>query len=87
MVPDDPRPVPPKLPVDELHEALGDHPEGREALEKLNAALAEEAPSHEAVHEHVATLQSIPAIGATVASWLESPRTQVYLKWLSDIGL
>jgi hypothetical protein len=79
--------TPPHLPYDELHEALGEHPEGRAALENLNAALKKDAPSRAEVEHHAAQLHSIPGITATVANWLESPQTQVYLKWLSDIGL
>jgi hypothetical protein len=79
--------TPPQLPYDELHQALGDHPEGRAALDNLNAALQKEPPSRAEVEHHAAQLHSIPDITATVANWLESPQTQVWLKWLSDIGL
>jgi hypothetical protein len=79
--------TPQQLPYDELHEALGDHPEGRAALANLNAALQKDSPSRAEVEHHAAQLHSIPDITATVANWLESPKTQVWLKWLSDIGL
>jgi hypothetical protein len=79
--------TPPELPYEELHEALGDHPEGREALDNLHAALKKETPTRAEVEHHAAQLHSIPDIAASVANWLESPQTQVWLKWLSDIGL
>jgi hypothetical protein len=78
---------PPNLPYDELHHALGDHPEGQAALDNLNAALQKEPPSRAEVEHHAAQLHSIPDVTATVANWLESPQMQVYLKWLSDVGL
>ncbi len=86
MTSSDPK-SPQQLPYDELHQALGDHPEGREALDSLHAAISKQPASRAEIEHHAARLHSIPAITATVANWLESPQTQVYLKWLSDIGL
>lgn len=77
----------PHPPYDELRSDLGDHPEGRAALDDLHASLAAPAPDAKHVRSHVERLRGIPAIEARIAVWYESPRTQNWLQILNDAGL
>jgi hypothetical protein len=81
------RPPTPHPPYDELRSALGDHAEGHAALDDLHAALSETAPQPEHVSASVKRLRSIPVLEARIANWWDAPRTQNWLKILSDAGL
>lgn len=80
-------PTIPHPPYDEFRTALGDHPEGHAALDDLHAGLhaAEPAPAHLAAS--VERLRTIPVLEAHIANWWDAPRTQNWLKILSDAGL
>jgi hypothetical protein len=80
-------PSTPHPPYDEFRSALGDHPEGRAALDDLQAALHAPAPQAEHVSASVRRLRAIPVLEARIANWWDEPRTQNWLKILSDAGL
>jgi hypothetical protein len=84
---DSERPPTPHPPYDELRTALGDHTEGQAALDDLQAALHDDTPRPEHVSASVQRLRTIPVLEARIANWWDSPRTQNWLKILSDAGL
>jgi hypothetical protein len=81
------RPAIPHPPYDELRSALGDHPAGHAAVDELHAALHEPAPAPERVTASAQRARAIPVLEARIANWWDSPRTQNWLKILSDAGL
>ena len=81
------RPDIPHPPYDEFRSALGEHSEGHAALDDLAAALHEPAPEPAQVTASVDRLRAIPVLEARIANWWDSPRTQNWLKILSDAGL
>jgi hypothetical protein len=81
------RPPTPHPPYDELRSALGEHAEGHAALDDLHAALTDPAPQSEHVSASVGRLRTIPVLEARIANWWDAPRTQNWLKILSDAGL
>ena len=86
---DDPRrpSAGPHLPYDELHAALGDEPAARAELDALRARLGDARPDAGAVRRHVAALRGIRQIEARIANWWDDPRTQQWVKSLSDTGI
>ncbi len=78
---------PPKLPLDDLKSALGEHPEGHAALDDLHAAMNDTAPRIVHVHAAVDRLRAIPEIEARVANWFDSPDVQRWIYALSETGL
>lgn len=80
-------PQPPPFPHDDVHSALGEHPEGAQALRGLQTELASEKPDSAAVQRHVGVLSSIPGVRPLVENWVESPATQHWLQVLGNIGL
>ena len=81
------RPETPHPPYDEFRSALGEHPEGQAALDDLHAALHDTAPQPATVQASVGRLRTIPVLEARIANWWDAPRTQNWLKILSDAGL
>jgi len=84
---DSQRPPTPHPPYDELRSALGEHTEGHAALDDLQAELHDAAPQAAHVSASVARLRTIPVLEARIANWWDAPRTQNWLKILSDAGL
>lgn len=81
------RPEIPHPPYEELRSALGDHPEGHAALDELHATLHGDTARASDVEAHVGRLRTIPVLEARIANWWDAPRTQNWLKILSDAGL
>jgi len=81
------RPQPPHPPYDEYRSALGADSPGHAAIDDLHAALNESAPQPEHIWASVDRLRAIPVLEARIANWWDSPRTQNWLKILSDAGL
>ena len=81
------QPPTPHPPYDELRAELGDHPDGRAALDELHAAMHEHTPRPADVTAPVERLRTIPVLEARVANWWDSPRTQNWLKIIADTGL
>jgi hypothetical protein len=77
----------PDLPLDELRNALGDHPEGLAATDALHASVNHETPNAEHITEHVHTLRGIPAAEAVIANWYESEPVQRFVLNLTNAGL
>ena len=80
-------PSTPHPPYEQYRSALGDHPEGHAALDDLRTALHAPEPEASKVSASVERLRAIPVLEAQIANWWDSPRTQNWLKILSDAGL
>jgi hypothetical protein len=80
-------PHPPHPPYDEYRSALGEDTEGHAAIDDLRAALHDSEPQRAHISASVDRLRAIPVLEARVANWWDSPRTQNWLKILSDAGL
>ena len=81
---DAPRPQPP---LEELRNALGDHPEGMAATDALHASVNHETPNAEHITRHVHTLRGIPAAEAVIANWYESEPVQRFVLNLTNANL
>ena len=81
------RPQTPHPPYDRFRSALGDHAEGHAAVDDLHAALHADSPNARNVTTSVERLRGIPLLEAHIATWLEAPGTQHWLKMISDAGL
>ncbi len=81
------RPETPHPPYDDFRSALGEHPDGHAAVDDLQRTLNTDSPRAADVHASVERVGAFPALQAHVATWLEAPRTQNWLKILSDAGL
>jgi hypothetical protein len=77
----------PQPPFDELHDALGDHPAGKAALEELHATLGDGGAQAHTVRGLVERLRAIPVIEARILDWWENPATQRWVMNLSNSGL
>jgi hypothetical protein len=84
---DSDRPATPHPPYDDYRSALGEHPQGHAAIDDLHAALHEDEPQPAHIAASVERLRTIPVLEARIANWWDSPRTQNWLKILSDAGL
>jgi hypothetical protein len=81
------RPPIPHPPYDELRSASDAHPEAGTAIDELHAELHEPEPRTERIAQSVQRLRTIPVLEAQIANWWDAPRTQQWLKILSDAGL
>lgn len=82
--PDNDRPAPP---TSDLRDALNDHPEALQSAQALHDEWHGDKPDPDSLHRHVGFLSSIPAAEAIVANWWDDPRTQQFVKSLTDAGL
>ncbi len=80
-------PVTPHPPYDEYRAAIGEHAAGQAALDDLHAAMHAPEPHAGRVAASVERLRTLPVIEAQIANWWDAPRTQNWLKILSDAGL
>ena len=83
----DQEPVRPDLPYDELHAALGADPAARASLEALRAHVEQPAPDPAALQTHVDALRGVRDVEARIANWWDDPKTQLWIKGLTDAGL
>jgi hypothetical protein len=83
---DDDRGVP-HPPYDQLRNELGDDPAAARAFEERRAHLHGPAPVQATVTQHVDVLRAVRTIEARIANWWDDPRTQQWVKSLSDTGL
>ena len=83
---DDDRGVP-HPPYDELRNELGDDPAAARALDDLHAHLHGPSPVRATVTSQVDLLRSVRTIEARIVNWWDDPRTQQWIKSLSDTGI
>jgi len=77
----------PHPPYDQLRNELGDDPAAAHALDELQAHLHGSAPQRATVARQVDLLRSVRTIEARIANWWDDPRTQQWVKSLSDTGI
>jgi hypothetical protein len=83
----DQRPPRPDLPYDELHAAIGSDAEARASLEALRTHVEHSSPDPSAVQTHVDALRGVRDVEARIANWWDDPKTQLWIKGLTDAGL
>ncbi len=78
---------PPRLPTDQLHDALeGDHAAHAE-IDALHAELGRDQPSTDEIHARVERLRGLPQVTSILANWWDDPRTQLFIHELTIAGL
>jgi hypothetical protein len=77
----------PELPYEDLHAAIGPDEAARAQLDALRAHLERPQPDPAAVQTHVDALRGVRDIEARIAIWWEDPKTQLWIKGLTDAGL
>jgi hypothetical protein len=77
----------PELPYEDLHAAIGPDEAARAQLHALRAHLTHESPDPAKVKTHVDSLRAIHDIEARIANWWDDPKTQIWIKGLTDAGL
>ena len=77
----------PEFPYDELHTAIGSDAEARARLDALRAHVDHPTPDPVAVETHVDALRSVRDVEARIANWWDDPKTQIWIKGLTDAGL
>jgi hypothetical protein len=80
-------PVRPDFPYDDLHAAIGDDASARASLDALRANLDHPTPDAAAVKTHVDALRHVRDVEARIANWWDDPKTQIWIKGLTDAGL
>ena len=83
---DDDRGIP-HPPYDQLRNELGDDPAAARALDELQEHLHGSNPQRAIVRRNVDLLRSVRTIEARIANWWDDPRTQQWVKSLSDTGI
>lgn len=81
------QPTPPELPYDDLHAAIGSDPAARAKLDALRDQLAHPTPDAATVARHVDALRGVRDVEARIANWWDDPKTQIWIKGLTDAGL
>ncbi len=81
------RPLTPHPPYDELRTTAGADSQGHAAIDELHGALHDPSAPPARISDAAARARSIPVLEATIANWWDAPRTQNWLKILSDAGL
>ncbi len=88
MQPADPgQPPVPHPPYDELHAAAKGDPEATGHVEALREALDAQPPDPAAVQKRVSRLRGIGVLEARIANWWDDPKTQSWIKAITDAGL
>jgi len=77
----------PKVPIDDLHAAAGDHPEAAAALGAFHAEYSSESPDPQKLEEHAARVRALPALVAPFERWWLDPRVQAFVAELNATGL
>jgi hypothetical protein len=80
-------PTRPELPYDELKAALGDDAVGKARLDALRAHVDHATPDPAEVQTHVDALRGVRDVEARIANWWDDPKTQIWIKGLTDAGL
>jgi hypothetical protein len=84
---DEGRPAAPRLPYDELRDAVGADPAAQAELDALHAHLGDDAPDPGRIAGHVDALRGVRDAEARIANWWDDPVTQRWIKALGDAGL
>jgi hypothetical protein len=77
----------PNFPYDDLHAAIGDDAGAKANLDALRAHLDQPSPDPAAVQTHVDALRGVRDAEARIANWWDDPKTQLWIKGLTDAGL
>jgi hypothetical protein len=77
----------PHLPYDELHAEIGNDPAARAELDALREHLDHPEPDPALLRGHVDRLKGVRDAEARIANWWDDPKTQVWIKGLTDAGL
>ena len=77
----------PHPPYDELRAAAGSDPAAVQRVDALRSAMGADKPDPAAIREHASALRGIPALEARIANWWDSPDTQRWVLFITDIGL
>jgi hypothetical protein len=77
----------PQLPYDDLYAAIGEDNAARAELDALRTHLDTPAPDRAKVQGHVDNLRGLHDVEARIANWWDDPKTQLWIKGLTDAGL
>jgi hypothetical protein len=83
----DQRPSRPNLPYTELQAELGDDPAAHAELDALRDHLDHPQPDPARLQGHVDRLKGVHDAEARIANWWDDPKTQLWIKGLTDAGL
>jgi hypothetical protein len=77
----------PHPPYDELRSSAGTDADGHAAIDDLHRVMHDPSAPPAHITGAAERARSVPVLEATIANWWDSPRTQNWLKILSDAGL
>jgi hypothetical protein len=83
----DQEPSRPQFPYADLHAAIGDDTAARSELDALRDHLDEPTPDPARVQGHIDALRGVRDVEARIANWWDDPKTQTWIKGLTDAGL
>jgi hypothetical protein len=82
-----PDPAVPHPPYDELRSAASGDAAATSSVDALQTELHADEPDPAKVEHHASLLRSIPVLEARIANWWDDPRTQTWVKAITDAGL
>jgi hypothetical protein len=80
-------PTRPHLPYSELQAEIGTDPAARAELDALREHLDHPQPDPTRLQGHVDRLKGVHDAEARIANWWDDPKTQLWIKGLTDAGL
>ena len=77
----------PHPPYDELRSAAGGDPAATGSVDALQSEMHAGEPDPATLERHASLLRAIPVLEARIANWWDDPRTQTWVKAITDAGL